>query len=192
MRILALLSLLMLTGLPTLHAQELAGVRVPETVRLHQGSGALALNGAGVRRKLFVGIYVGALYLPQPARDLATILDMPGAKRFSMHFVQPEIPPEKLVPVWKQGFRENLSPDAFASLRPRIANFNGLFPALREGDRVDIDLIPGIGTQVWINGDLRGKVAGDDFARALLHIWLGERPADAALKRALLSGKTRP
>lgn len=192
MRVLALLSLCLLIGLPALHAQELAGARVPETARLHQDSSTLSLNGAGVRRKLFVGIYVGALYLPQPSRDPATILDMPGAKRFSMHFVHPEIPPEKLVPVWKQGFRDNLSPEAFTSLRPRIANFNGLFPTLRRGDRVDIDLIPGSGTQVWINDELRGKVAGDDFAHALLHIWLGERPADAALKQALLGGKPRP
>jgi long-chain acyl-CoA synthetase len=42
--------------------------------------------------------------------------------------------------------------------------------------------------QVWINDRLRGKVAGDDFARALLRIWLGEHPADSGLKEALLGG----
>jgi hypothetical protein len=188
MRFVVLLGLLLLSSSPPLHARELAGINIPDSVRLHPNDDPLSLNGAGIRRKLFVGIYVGALYLPQPARDLAGILRMAGAKRFSMHFIHAEIRPEKLVPVWKRGFEENLSPEEFRALRPRIANFNGLFPTLRKGDRVDIDMLPGVGAQVWINGKLRGKVAGDDFARALLHIWLGKRPADADLKRALLVG----
>lgn len=188
MRLAALLSLILVSGLPPLQAREVSGIDVPETVLLRAVPEPLELNGAGIRRKLFVGIYVGALYLPKPARDLAGILQMPGAKRFSMHFIHAEIRPEKLVPVWKQGFEQNLSPEAFRALRPRIANFNGLFPTLRKGDRVDIDMLPGVGTQVWVNGDLRGKVVGDDFARALLHVWLGKHPADADLKQALLGG----
>ena len=188
MRFVVLLGLLLLSSSPPLHARELAGIDVPEIVRLHDDNDPLSLNGAGIRRTLFADVYVGALYLPQPAQDLAGILRTPGAKRFSMHFIRSEIRPEKLVPVWNRGFEKNLSPEEFRALRPRIANFNGLFPTLRKGDRVDIDMLPGIGTQVWINDKLRGRVTGDDFARALLHIWLGEHPADTGLKRALLGG----
>lgn len=188
MRHAALLAALLLIGLAPAQAREIAGVMVPEAVTLHSADKTLNLNGAGVRRKFFLSIYIGSLYLPHPAQDADSVLSMPGAKRISMQFVYTEVPPEKLIPVWNQGFEDNLSPEALRSLRPRIANFNGMFPTLRKGDRVDIDIVPGVGTQVWINDHLQGKVSGDDFAKALLRIWLGEYPADKGLKRALLGG----
>lgn len=188
MRYAAPLGLFLLTWLAPLQAREVAGVDIPETVKLHAADQTLTLNGAGIRSKFFVNIYIGALYLPQTAQDPEAVLRMPGTKRFSMHFVYSEIRPEKLVPAWNRGFEDNLPPETFKALRLRIANFNGLFPILHRGDRVDIDIIPGKGTQVWINDTLRGKVAGDDFARALLLIWLGEHPADTSLKRDLLGG----
>lgn len=189
MRRLVLL-LALLIALPAAQALELAGVTMPEAVKTHADGIELKLNGAGIRQRFFMDIYVGALYLPQPARDTAAVLDQRGAKRMSLHFVYKEIDAEKLVAAWNEGFEKNLPPEQFRALRPRIANFNGLFPTLRKGDRVDIDILPraekGATTQVWINGTLRGKVGGGDFARALLQIWLGQHPVDADLKQALL------
>ncbi len=51
-----------------------------------------------------------------------------------------------------------------------------------------IDFLPGSGTRITFNGAVRGTIAGEDFSRALLRIWLGENPADADLKKALLGG----
>lgn len=189
MRRLVLL-LALLIALPAAQALELAGVTMPEAVKTHADGIELKLNGAGIRQRFFMDIYVGALYLPQPARDTAAVLDQRGAKRMSLHFVYKEIDAETLVAAWNEGFEKNLPPEQFRALRPRIANFNGLFPTLRKGDHVDIDILPraekGATTQVWINGTLRGKVGGGDFARALLQIWLGQHPVDADLKQALL------
>lgn len=164
-----------------------AGVQIPVQIRTHSDATPLQLNGAGMRRKFLFDIYVGALYLPQPAHDMTSISNQPGPKRVAMHFVMPKVDAEKLVNAWNDGFSKNLSSEELRNLRPRIANFNGLFPAVHKGDRVDIDYIPGLGTQVWINDSLRGKVAGEDFFRALLRIWLGEHPADARLKKAMLA-----
>ncbi len=186
MRYAPLLALLMLTWIVPAQAREVAGVAVPETVTLHASETQLTLNGAGVRRKSFMSIYVGALYLPQAASNVDSILSMPGSKRFSMHFVYREVSPDKLIAVWNDGFQANLSPEAFRALRPRIANFNGMFPTLHAGDRVDIDITSGKPTQLWINDKQQGKISGDDFAKALLGIWLGDKPADKSLKRALL------
>lgn len=173
-------------------ALELAGVAVPEKIYTNADGTALRLNGAGLRQRFFVNVYVGALYLPQPAHDSTAALELAGAKRMSLHVLHREIAAEKLVSAWNEGFEKNLPPQQFRALRPRIANFNGLFPVLRRGDRVDIDIVPrtdkGLATQVWINGALRGKVGGADFARALLLVWLGDRPVDADLKQALLGG----
>ena len=188
MRLFVLCGFVLLSWLSPVQARELAGVVIADQVRTHADGTPLSLNGSGLRRRFFVTLYVGALYLPEPAGTLDDILAMPGAKRFSMHFVHKEITPDKLVPVWNAGFEKNLTPDQFRALRPRIANFNGLFPTLRKGDRIDLDILPGRGVQVWINDKQRGKVVGDDFSRALLRIWLGDHPADAGLKRGLLGG----
>ena len=51
-----------------------------------------------------------------------------------------------------------------------------------------LDYLPGAGTRVTINQDNKGTIPGDDFNRALLRIWLGEKPADGSLKKAMLGG----
>ena len=55
-----------------LAAREVAGVKLDEQVQL--GGTPLVLNGAGVRSKFFVKVYVGALYLSKPSKSVAEIL----------------------------------------------------------------------------------------------------------------------
>ena len=49
-------------------AAEVGGVKLDDKVSL--AGREAALNGAGVRVKVFLKIYVVSLYLPQPAKDL--------------------------------------------------------------------------------------------------------------------------
>lgn len=184
-----LVLLLMLAGLALpVQARTIDGVDIPEQVQARADSSTLKLNGAGMRRKFFLDVYIGALYLPQPARSPAEAIEQLGPKRMSMFFRR-DVANEKLVDAWNDGFTNNLSAEEFRAQRARIANFNGLFTDLKKGDRVDISAEPGVGTQVWINDKLRGRVSGEDFYAVLLRIWLGGKPADANLKKALLGGE---
>ena len=72
------------------------------------------------------------------------------------------------------------------TLQDRINQFNSLFTTVHKGDVIRLDYLPGEGTQVRLNGTLKGSVSGEDFSRALLKIWLGSKPADANLKEAML------
>ena len=57
----------------------------------------------------------------------------------------------------------------------------------REGTTIVIDWLPDSGTRLTVNGQVKGKdIAGEDFYRALLKIWLGSKPAQDDLKQALL------
>jgi hypothetical protein len=40
--------------------------------------------------------------------------------------------------------------------------------------------------EVAAQGTVRGRVPGEDFARALFTIWFGPNPSDANLKRGML------
>jgi hypothetical protein len=57
----------------------------------------------------------------------------------------------------------------------------------REGDVITFDWLPDGGTFVALNGEARGHpIPGDDVYRALLRVWLGDRPTSGGLKDALL------
>jgi hypothetical protein len=60
---------------------------------------------------------------------------------------------------------------------------------INQGGTVLLDYLPGIGTRVTINGVTRITIPGADFNRALLRIWLGDRPVDGRLKQALLGNQ---
>lgn len=184
MRYMTLLFMLACFALPV-QARSIDGVDIPEQVQARADNSTLKLNGAGMRRKFFLDVYIGALYLPKPAGTPAEAIDQIGPKRMSMVFRR-DVDNEKLVDAWNEGFANNLSSEEFRAQRARIANFNGLFTDVKKGDKVDLAAEPGVGTQVWINDQLRGKVSGDDFYSVLLRIWLGDHPADANLKKALL------
>jgi hypothetical protein len=167
-------------------AMEVAGVTVPETTSIGENGTQLVLNGAGIRKKLFIKVYVGALYLQSKQNTVAAILEAEGAKRITMHFLYNEVSAEKLVNGWNEGFSGNNSAAEIKSLQDRINQFNKFFHTVKKGDVIRLDYVPAGGTQVWINDSLKGSVPGNDFNRALLKIWLGPKPADKNLKKAWL------
>lgn len=167
-------------------AREVAGVNVPDSVNLHENTAPLVLNGAGIRSKFIFDIYVGALYLQKHESTVDSILALPGPKRVSMHFLYKEVDKEKLTDGWRDGFKNNLDDATFKKLEPGLNKFNSLFRTVHKNDVIELDLLPGKGTQVWINNELQGIVEGDDFYPALLLVWLGEDPADNDLKQAML------
>jgi hypothetical protein len=60
----------------------------------------------------------------------------------------------------------------------------------KKGDVIQVDWLPDAGTLVRVNGEPKGKpIPGDDVYRALLKVWLGDRPTSAGLNKALL-GRT--
>lgn len=168
-------------------AREVGGIEMPEETAAAGHPTPLRLNGAGVRRKLFVAVYAIGLYLPSPTRDPARVIAADGPRLVVMRFLHREVPRDKLVAAWNEGFAANHDPADLAALQPRIDRFNALFETLREGDRVDLEFEPGRKTtQVRINDQVRGEVPGADFAAALLRIWLGRSPVTDDLKSALL------
>jgi len=167
-------------------AVEVAGVSLSDTVSVGEQNQELLLNGAGVRKKVFVKVYVGALYLQEKRSDPRQILDDAGPKRMVMHFLYKEVGAGKLTSAWTDGFNANQGTAEMQKLKERLEQFNALFPTVHRGDRIEIDLLPGRGTVVRFNDKELGSVAGADFAQALLEVWLGAKPADKGLKKALL------
>jgi len=168
-------------------AAEVAGVKVDERVQL--GSSELRLNGAGVRTRIIFKVYVGALYLPERKSEAAEVLAQRGAKRVSMTLLR-DLGAKQLTDALEEGVRANHSDVEIAALKERldalVAVMNEIGSA-KEKTVITLDFLPESGTRVTVDGAARGKpIPGEDFFVALLRIWLGEKPVDADLKKAML------
>ena len=62
---------------------------------------------------------------------------------------------------------------------------------INQGGTILVDYLPGIGTRFTVNGIPHLTIPGDNFNRATLRIWLGDRPVDGRLKSALLGSSRR-
>ena len=57
----------------------------------------------------------------------------------------------------------------------------------RKGDVINIDWLPAQGMRLTLNGKAVGKdIGGEEFYRAMMKIWLGNRPVQDSVKDALL------
>ena len=185
-----LLGGVMLGGAVPAHAAEVEGVRLIDRVRIADSAPELVLNGAGVRTRFFFRVYVGALYLPQKSAAAPAIIQDAGARRIALHMLR-ELSAEQFIGALEDGLQKNHAADELAKLNPRVQQLRAIFEAVKTakpGDVIFIDYLPGTGTRITVNGAVQGMIAGEDFNRALLRIWLGDSPADSDLKKGMLGG----
>jgi hypothetical protein len=137
-----------------------------------------------LRYKILFKGYVAALYL-EPGAPLEHVLgDVP--RRLEIEYFW-SIPAEGFAAATLDGIEKNVDRETWQGLRPKIARFNALYAAVQPGDRYQLTYLPGVGTELALNGEPRGVVEGVEFARALFSIWLGDEPFDASLKAQLLA-----
>ena len=174
-----------LLAAPGLFAAEVAGVKIDEHLKV--GSNELVLNGAGLRSKLFIKVYVGALYVSQKATTSAALLDAASPRRMSLRLLR-DLDADTLYGALRDGLKDNNSEAELLALKTPTEQFAEIMKKIgnaRSGDTIAIDFMPD-GVGVSLNGEARGKLVSTTFGRALLKVWLGENPVDASLKKALL------
>lgn len=174
-----------LLAAPGLQAAEAAGIKVEDRVRVSGND--LLLNGAGLRSKLFIKVYVGALYVNEKASAPASVIDSTAPRRMVLRMLR-DLGSDALHEALEEGLVNNHSPAELAAIKPQVGELAAVMKGIgkvREGDTVAIDFSAD-GISVSLNGEGRGKVAGPAIARALLKVWLGDKPVDASLKKALL------
>ncbi|WP_034410092.1 chalcone isomerase family protein [Derxia gummosa] len=166
-------------------AVDIAGARLPDS---QQAEGReLALVGAGLRTRFMFKVYAAALYAVERPASAQAAIETTAPRRLVLHLLR-EVEADTLFGALHEGLRANTTEaqlPALAASEERLERiFRGIGRA-REGDVIALDF-GARGVAVAVNGEPRGEVADAAFARALLRVWLGEQPADAALKRALL------
>ena len=166
----------------TAGAATVAGVDVPDTAKV--AGIDLTLNGAGLRTKFFMKIYVGALYVGQKSDDPDAIMAQSGPDRILMHMIY-AVDKDQFSDAWSGDFQAN-NPDSSDSLKDRLAQFIAYFGDSKKDDIITMDYVPGQGTQISWNGAFRGNIPGEDFHKALLKVFLGPKPPTSSLKDGML------
>ncbi|KQO33370.1 chalcone isomerase [Flavobacterium sp. Leaf82] len=187
-KILLLLTLLLSVQFSTVTAQtqlEVNGVTVPRKIEF-QGK-TLQLNGAGGRSKMWLEVYVQALYLSQLSQDPQFIIDSDTEMAIRIEITSSMVSSNKLTKAMNAGFEKSAGSN-LEELRPRIEQFKKLLSdAITEKDVFVLGYNPLDQTiNVYKNEVLKGKVSGFDFKKALFGIWLSDKPVDDTLKKHLL------
>lgn len=144
----------------------------------------LQFNGAGLREKYSLDLYVGALYLERPSMDASVIMNDNKKQAIKLVIVSNKVTRDKFNSSVKEGFANSTSGKASAE---EIAKFKACFKdEFKKGDEINILYVPGKGVAVTINGAYKGLVEGLEFKKALFSIWLGDKPASKKLKSGML------
>jgi hypothetical protein len=181
--VLAAVSLSLSLATPSL-ALVVAGREVPEAVQV--GGRRLVLNGAGIRKRFFFKVYVGALYLPARTQDAGAIVAADEPKCVRVLFLR-DVTRDALKAAYHHGIERNAPGPRIAELEAKLDELARLLPEqIREGSELAVAYVPGEGTTISTGDGSRGTVEGKEFADAMFRTWLGDQPADESLKQAML------
>lgn len=165
------------------------GIKVNTSIKVKDGDSKtkLVLNGAGVRDKMWINLYVQALYLITPSNDAQKILDSDETIATRLHMTSSLVTKKKLIDTIDEGITKSYKGD-LSTIRERLDMFMAFFVDEIEKEGY-VDMVYSSQTQktaVYINKKFVGEIPGKDFRKALFGIWLEEKCVDKTLKKRLL------
>jgi hypothetical protein len=176
--------LIVLMMAPAALAVEIGDVQIPDNLTIQNHT--LVLNGAGFRKKWFVKVYVGGLYLLGKSQDQTKIIEADEPMAVTLHMVYDGVTSKKMTDSMSEGFK-NATDGKLDTLKERIEQFNGFFSEeIKDKDIFQMIYLPGEGVRVLKNDQELGRIEGLDFKQALFGIWLCDKPADKGLKTKML------
>lgn len=168
------------------HALEVAGVTLADKASV--GGQELVLNGAGVRTRAIFKVYVASLYVPAKANAPAGVLAK-GPRRIQMNLLR-NLSADQLADALVDGLKDNNTEAELAAVKAQqdqmVATMKA-FGEVKEKDVVTLDYANG-STTILLNGVSKATIPGDAFNVALTKVWLGDKPVQGDLKKALLGG----
>ena len=162
---------------------KVADVQVPTEITI--ANKTLQLNGAGIRSKFFIDLYVGSLYLPEKSQNIETILNSPQLA-LRLNITSGMITAEKMTNAINEGFNDATNGNT-KEIDNEIKAFLALFNAeIKDGDQFTFVANKNIGITAYKNNKAQATIKGEAFRLALLKIWLGKDPAQQSLKEEML------
>lgn len=174
--------ILLSSATSTAASVKVEGVRFEKSVEFKNTT--MVLKGYGLLRYMvFIKAYVGALYL-HDAWGSDDVLG-PVAKRLELEYFH-SISKEDFAKATRKKIMDDVTAEEAARLEERIDRLSSIYRDVTPGDRYALTFIPGVGTELALNGESLGTIPGNDFARAVFSIWIGPNPIDPEFRDSLL------
>lgn len=164
--------------------REVGGVKFPGHIMLDKE--ALFLNGAGVREKYFMDMYVCGLYLKQRASDAEAIMNADEKMGLRLQIVSSLVSNEVMQKAVREGFDKSTNHNTKAIDKEIEAFITAFSEPIKKNDLFELNYYPGTGCVIFKNGVKKVQIAGLAFKKALFGIWLGPNPAHEDLRNSLL------
>ncbi|MCK5760462.1 MAG: chalcone isomerase family protein [Candidatus Delongbacteria bacterium] len=165
-------------------AKQISGIEMPSKLKVDGAE--LILNGAGVREKFFLDLYVGGLYLTKKQSNPLTIINSKEDMAIRLHIVSGMITSKKMRNAVNEGF-ENSTNDNIIPIKKQIDEFIAVFKEeINKGDIFEMIYVDSLGTKILKNKKVSTTIKGLKFKKALFGIWLCDDPAQESLKEEML------
>ncbi len=164
---------------------EIAGVSFPGE-KVVAGK-TLELNGLACRRAfLVVKVYAGGLYLEHTTRDSQEAIESEQAKQIHLHYLTDRVTSARL----RKGFIEAIEkanpPELVEAHRAEIETYaSWLDRDMAPGATSITTYVPGQGLTLALDGEVKGTIPGEEFARMYFRYNLGPE-ANADLRKGYL------
>ena len=164
---------------------KIAGHILPKVMKV--GDQYLKLNGGGVREKMFIDLYIAALYLENATTDPNDVLSVDKPMAIKLKVVSSMVDKENFEAALREGFKKSTN----NNLTPYNDRIEKLISVGFKDEITDLDIYdlvyqPGIGTTLMKNNKKLVTIPGQDFKDVLFGIWLGTAPAQTDLKKKML------
>jgi hypothetical protein len=166
-----------------LHAAEIESVVFAD--ELVASDTKLDVFGVGLMRyRYFIKAYVAALYMPGDA-TAEDVFDDETPRRLELHYFY-SIDGKGFGDAALEVLERMLSATEMKALESRLERLSSLYVSVKPGDRYSLTYLPGVGTELSLNGKPLGTIPGADFAAEYFKIWLGDKPISEGLREQLL------
>lgn len=170
---------------------KIAEVTYPNEVTV--GGQKLLLNGYGMRFRFGFRGYTAALYTPSKMTKNEDVIKPTVAKR--IHLVaQRDLKGDELGKLFSRGMEDNMTKEDFSKIVNGVIRMGNIFAEgkqFNKGESIIIDNIPGTGLLTTFRGKQQGEpIKEPEFSENFFKIWFGKKPADEALRVALLGGQS--
>lgn len=170
-------------------AVDVEGVKFEPAIQV--GGQSLQLNGTGLRTRAVFKVYAAGLYVPQKSSDARALLAQKGPRRVAIGMLR-DVSADSFSEALNDGLKANHTEAELAALQPQVEALNAALKSIgtaKKGDQILFEFAPDAGTRLVVNGQPRGAaIPGEGFFTAVLKVWVGDKPADAGLKKGLLGG----
>lgn len=157
------------------------GQSFPDEVSFDYNGKAYNLEATGVstRKKFFVKVYSVAHYLQKAEEGsrsdvMDQIFDDNRAKQLTLKWVRSG-GSKKVQDGYHESFEKVLGGREYGALRNEINQYVSWFGDVNSGEEHVIRWIPGGIIDVYINGQHKGTITNEKFAKAVWEIWLGRK-----------------